>query len=167
MIFIFEVLISQNGVEVFIAVNSKDMVYMYIQWYSQSTITCLHMWHECCFNLIVRYNYDDEEMLIIKGALDALFENGGFNNIEAWVPLMIPVIPFINVSIICFPFSWTIPMIHIKFFYIICGSCMLSLAKQLQWSLWFKTPPFNSSLRFKTSYQWHHSYIFNINIPPF
>ncbi len=38
----------------------------------------------------------------------------------------------------------------------------------IQWSLQFKTSLFNNnSLHFKASYQWHHSYICNINIPPF
>ncbi len=32
----------------------------------------------------------------------------------------------------------------------------------LQWSLRFKTSPLNNPLYFKTGYQWHHSYIFNI-----
>ncbi len=36
----------------------------------------------------------------------------------------------------------------------------------VQWPLQPKTPPFNNSLLFQTSYQ-YHSYIFNINIPPF
>ncbi len=34
----------------------------------------------------------------------------------------------------------------------------------LQWSLRCKTPRFYNSLHFKTSHQWHHSYIFNTNI---
>ena len=38
---------------------------------------------------------------------------------------------------------------------------------KVQWSLWFKTPLFNISLHFKTVYQWHHLYIFSINIPLF
>ncbi len=42
---------------------------------------------------------------------------------------------------------------------------MADLAVQL--SLRFKTPPFNNSLHFKTSYQWHHSFIFNPNILEF
>ena len=37
----------------------------------------------------------------------------------------------------------------------------------LQWSLLFKTTLFNNSLHFKTGYQWHHLYIFSINIPLF
>ncbi len=36
-----------------------------------------------------------------------------------------------------------------------------------KWSLQFKTLLFNSSLHFKTSYQWHHLYMFSINIPLF
>ncbi len=42
-------------------------------------------------------------MMIIKGALDALFETGGFSNIEAFLPVLIPAIPLTNVSI-NFPF---------------------------------------------------------------
>ncbi len=35
----------------------------------------------------------------------------------------------------------------------------------IQWFLRFKTPQFNSSLHFKIGYQWHNSYIINIEIP--
>ncbi len=31
----------------------------------------------------------------------------------------------------------------------------------------FKTPPFKNNFHFKADHKWHHSYIFNINIPPF
>ncbi len=39
--------------------------------------------------------------------------------------------------------------------------------RQVQWSLPFKNPLFKNSLYFKTTYQWHYSYIFSINIPSF